>query len=94
MSPFFRLNNSCLLFNTTYFVFFLFITVAAINLVCYFTSWSQYWKSPGRFVTDDIEPDFCTHIIYAYAKISGNQITKYEWNDDGTYNSLRELKTR
>ncbi|XP_060545784.1 chitinase-3-like protein 1 [Pantherophis guttatus] len=68
--------------------------VSAINLVCYFTSWSQYREAPGGFVTDDIEPDLCTHIIYAFANISGNQITKYEWNDDTTYNNLRGLKTR
>ncbi|XP_007426461.1 chitinase-3-like protein 1 [Python bivittatus] len=68
--------------------------VSAFNLVCYFTSWSQYREAPGRFVTDDIEPGLCTHLIYAFANISGNQITTYEWNDESTYENLRELKTR
>ncbi|XP_026571412.1 chitinase-3-like protein 1 [Pseudonaja textilis] len=68
--------------------------VSAFNLVCYFTSWSQYREAPAGFVTDDIEPDLCTHLIYAFANISGNQITTYEWNDATTYNNLRGLKTR
>ncbi|KAG8132104.1 hypothetical protein E2320_009985 [Naja naja] len=68
--------------------------VSAFNLVCYFTSWSQYREAPVGFVTDDIEPDLCTHLIYAFANISGNQITTYEWNDATTYNNLRGLKTR
>lgn len=92
MSAFFRLNISC--FNKAYFVFFLFITVSAFNLVCYFTTWSQYREAPAGFVTDDIEPDLCTHLIYAFANISGNQITHYEWNDATTYENLRGLKTR
>ncbi|KAL7985303.1 hypothetical protein Chor_003873 [Crotalus horridus] len=68
--------------------------VSAFNLVCYFTSWSQYREAPAGFVTDDIEPDLCTHLIYAFANISGNQITHYEWNDATTYENLRGLKTR
>ncbi|ETE66627.1 Chitinase-3-like protein 2, partial [Ophiophagus hannah] len=68
--------------------------ISAFNLVCYFTSWSQYREAPAGFVTDDIEPDLCTHLIYAFANISGNQITTYEWNDATTYNNLRGLKTR
>ncbi|XP_070601501.1 chitinase-3-like protein 2 [Erythrolamprus reginae] len=68
--------------------------VSAFNLVCYFTSWSQYREAPGRFTTDDIEPDLCTHLIYAFANISGNQITTYEWNDANTYDNLVGFKTR
>ncbi|XP_061488231.1 chitinase-3-like protein 1 [Rhineura floridana] len=68
--------------------------VSTFKLVCYFTSWSQYLVSSGRFVPDNIDPNLCTHIIYAFANISGNQIVPTEWNDASTYETLNNLKTR
>ncbi|XP_028590006.2 chitinase-3-like protein 1 [Podarcis muralis] len=67
-------------------------SVSTSKLVCYFTSWSQYRETSGRFVADQIDPNLCTHIIYAFAKISGNQLEPGEWNDATTYGTLNQLK--
>ena len=42
--------------------------------VCYYTSNLQPEKVP---------PDLCTHIIYAFAKLEGNEIKTLEWGDVG-----------
>ncbi|XP_062997927.1 chitinase-3-like protein 1 [Elgaria multicarinata webbii] len=67
---------------------------STFKLVCYFTSWSQYRETSGRFIPDEIDPHLCTHIIYAFANIENNRIVRYEWNDDTTYTAINELKTR
>ena len=36
------------------------------------------------FTADDVDPFLCTHIIYAFGKVVGNNIDAYEWNDKGT----------
>nr|XP_008123688.1 PREDICTED: chitinase-3-like protein 2 [Anolis carolinensis] len=67
--------------------------VSTFKLVCYFTDWSQYHDGPGRFTPDDIDPDLCTHIIYAFANIRDNQIASKK-NDMRTYVSNRRLKAK
>ncbi|KAI8494146.1 Endochitinase 1 [Branchiostoma belcheri] len=52
--------------------------------VCYHTNWSQYRHGIGQFYPEDIDPSLCTHIIYAFAKMTNNQLQPYEWNDDST----------
>ncbi|KAH0618850.1 hypothetical protein JD844_018348 [Phrynosoma platyrhinos] len=68
--------------------------VSTFKLVCYFTNWSQYRETAGRFIPDDIDPDLCTHIIYAFASIKDNQVVTTEWNDMSTYESINNLKSR
>ncbi|XP_034978000.1 chitinase-3-like protein 1 [Zootoca vivipara] len=67
-------------------------SVSTSKLVCYFTSWSQYRETSGRFVADQIDPNLCTHVIYAFANISGNRLVPGEWNDATTYGTLNQLK--
>lgn len=53
--------------------------------VCYFANWAQYGPTPETiFFPDDIDPDVCTHLIYAFAKFSGNKLSPYEWNDQSS----------
>ena len=33
---------------------------------------------------ENVDPSLCTHIIYAFAKMSGNRLAPYEWNDENT----------
>lgn len=40
--------------------------------VCYLMSWAYRRKPVVRFTTNDIPPDLCTHIIYAFARIEEN----------------------
>ncbi|KAK7112091.1 chitinase-3-like protein 1 [Littorina saxatilis] len=68
------------------------------RIVCYHTNWSQYRPSGGKFFPDNIDPSLCTHVIYAFAKIAGNHLAAFEWNDDSTdwsvglYEKFQNLK--
>lgn len=54
------------------------------KVICYHTNWSQYRSGLGQFYPENIDPFLCTHIIYAFAKITNNELTPYEWNDLST----------
>ncbi len=51
--------------------------------MCYYTNWSGFRPSDGRFSIDDIDPNLCTHIIYSFAKVQGNDLATTEGNDPG-----------
>lgn len=60
------------------------VFVASPTVVCYYTNWAQYRNGPGRFYPENIDPNLCTHIIYAFAKLQNGVIAAYEWNDEST----------
>uniref|UniRef100_A0A8C4XYD0 chitinase n=1 Tax=Gopherus evgoodei TaxID=1825980 RepID=A0A8C4XYD0_9SAUR len=64
---------------------------SAYLLTCYFTNWGQYRPGLGKFKPDNIDPCLCTHLIYALAGMSNNQITTIEWNDVTLYKSFNGL---
>ncbi|XP_041955431.1 acidic mammalian chitinase-like [Alosa sapidissima] len=67
----------------------------ATDLVCYFTNWSQYRPAPGKYLPADVDPNLCTHLIYAFSVINdANELATYEWNDETLYQSFNGLKTR
>ncbi|XP_059487163.1 acidic mammalian chitinase-like [Neocloeon triangulifer] len=35
-------------------------------LVCYYSSWAYYRPSKGQFGVDKIDPNLCTHVVYAF----------------------------
>ena len=53
-------------------------------VVCYYTNWAVYRQGIGSFFVTDIDPNLCTHAIYAFATM--NEVT-YElevydlWSD-------------
>lgn len=61
--------------------------------VCYYTNWAQYRPAGGRFTIDNVDPNVCTHIIFAFTKL--NNITfemeTVEWNDGPMYKSVSEI---
>ncbi|XP_013404709.1 probable endochitinase [Lingula anatina] len=45
------------------------------KVVCYFTNWSTYRTGKDKFTPADIDPNLCTHIIYAFANIDVDGLT-------------------
>nr|KAG5694302.1 hypothetical protein BaRGS_032020 [Batillaria attramentaria] len=62
--------------------------------MCYFTNWVQYRPSPGTFSPADIPPALCTHILYAFARITPDTLTidKVDLNDFQLYPQVIGLK--
>lgn len=61
--------------------------------VCYFTNWAQYRISPMAFSAGDIDPFLCTHIIFAFSQLDGNNMTTEGYNDIDLYSRIIDLKT-
>lgn len=59
---------------------------------------SQYRPKVGKFVPEDIQPDLCTHIIFAFGWIKKGKISSLEANDEtkdgnpGLYERIMDLK--
>lgn len=54
------------------------------KVVCYFESWADYDKGNAKFVAEDINPNVCTHVNYAFAKLTNNSIQLEDPSLDGT----------
>ncbi|ESO03351.1 hypothetical protein HELRODRAFT_173643 [Helobdella robusta] len=52
--------------------------------VCYYTNWSQYRGGSGIFFPENIDPTLCSHIVFAFSQLVGNQLLPFEWNDEST----------
>ena len=57
---------------------------AGKRVVCYYTNWSQYRPDGGKFFPEDIDVNLCTHVVFAFAKITDNSLEAIEWNDEDT----------
>ncbi|XP_041364068.1 chitotriosidase-1-like [Gigantopelta aegis] len=66
------------------------------KVVCYFPNWYQYKADPYRYVPSSIDPHLCTHILYAFAKVTPDaiSITRYEPNDDAMIAQILALKNQ
>lgn len=43
-------------------------------MVCYFTNWAWYRPGEGKYTPDDIDASLCTHIVYGFAVLNGNNL--------------------
>ena len=68
-----------------YNVFFMLPGSFGMRRVCYYANWAQYRPGVGKYTPENIDPMLCSHIVYAFAKLNGqNHLIPYEWNDDNT----------
>ncbi|KAG7221560.1 hypothetical protein INR49_017091, partial [Caranx melampygus] len=71
------------------------VDISCSRLVCYFTNWSQYRPGEGKFMPSNVDPNLCTHLIYAFAGMNdAHELVTLEWNDDTLYKSFNGLKER
>lgn len=45
------------------------------KIVCYVEAAASYRKPPLTFTAEDIEPNLCTHLIYAFATLDPGDYT-------------------
>uniref|UniRef100_A0A673H7M5 Acidic mammalian chitinase-like n=1 Tax=Sinocyclocheilus rhinocerous TaxID=307959 RepID=A0A673H7M5_9TELE len=72
-----------------------FSSVTCSRLVCYFTNWSQYRAGTAKYLPENVDPNLCTHLIYAFAIVNyASNIAGSEWNDVALYSTFNALKNR
>lgn len=70
--------------------------VITISLV---TNWSVHRPGEGKFVPENIDPDLCTHIVYAYSVLDPETLTIKSSNpsidiDAGFYKRVTDLRQK
>lgn len=67
----------------------------AYKLVCYFTNWAHSRPGPASILPRDLNPFLCTHLIFAFASMSNNQIVANNLQDENVlYPEFNKLKER
>ncbi|XP_066157317.1 probable chitinase 10 [Euwallacea fornicatus] len=69
------------------------------KVVCYFTNWAWYRQGRGKYLPSNIDPDLCTHIIYGFAVLNGDELIikpHDTWADfdNKFYEKVTKLKTK
>jgi len=68
------------------------------QIVCYYTNWSQYRPKTGKYLPEDIDPELCTHVIFAFGWLKKGRMSSFESNDEskdgkvGLYDRIKNLK--
>ncbi|OWR42920.1 chitinase-related protein 1 precursor [Danaus plexippus plexippus] len=66
------------------------------KMICYYTNWSWYRPGLGKFTPEDIDPKFCTHIVYGFAVLGDDGLIKPHdpWADteNGFYERIVSYK--
>lgn len=45
------------------------------KIVCYFSNWAWYRPDTGKFIPEDINAHFCTHLMYAFTVLDPESLT-------------------
>uniref|UniRef100_A0A3Q3NIG8 Acidic mammalian chitinase n=1 Tax=Mastacembelus armatus TaxID=205130 RepID=A0A3Q3NIG8_9TELE len=72
-----------------------FVTSSSSRLVCYYNSLAENRAENGQFTISDIDPNQCTHLIFAFSDINdANKLVPNSATDLQRYQSFNGLKTR
>ncbi|XP_077943826.1 chitinase-3-like protein 1 isoform X3 [Gasterosteus aculeatus] len=68
---------------------------SSTRLVCYYNNVAANRAGNGMFTVSDIDPNLCTHLIYAFSGINDqNELVPSQSNDVQSYVSFNQLKGR
>ncbi|XP_034393735.1 acidic mammalian chitinase-like [Cyclopterus lumpus] len=71
------------------------ITASSSRLVCYYNSEADKRGGDGKFTISNIDPNKCTHLIYAFSDINNlNELVPSNASDLQRYALFNELKDR
>jgi chitinase len=72
---------------------FMVLSASAGNVVCYFASWTIYRPDNGKFTALDVDPNLCTHILYAFVGLreDGTVSVLDDWELTGLGNMTKIL---
>jgi chitinase len=77
---------------------FMVLSASAGNVVCYFASWTIYRPDNGKYTALDVDPNLCTHILYAFVGLGedGSVRVLDDWELTGLdeMNHLMSLKEK
>lgn len=63
-------------------------------MFCYITSWSQKRPGAGKFLPENIDPNLCTHVIYAFATLKDHKLTEGDEKDGEMYEKVIALREK
>uniref|UniRef100_A0A8D3AJE5 chitinase n=1 Tax=Scophthalmus maximus TaxID=52904 RepID=A0A8D3AJE5_SCOMX len=64
------------------------------RLVCYYNSLAENRAEDGKFTISDIDPNKCTHLVYAFSDINVNELVPKSTADQQRYLLFNGLKFR
>lgn len=70
------------------------VSASCCRLVCYYDSSAESREGDGRFTVEDIDPNKCTHLVFASSDIEECELVPFCQTDKQRYWALNELKTR
>lgn len=62
--------------------------------MCFYNSMAENRPAHGQFSISKIDPNLCTHLVYAFADIKENEIVPANLGDIGKYIDFNALKER
>lgn len=72
------------------------IASSEARVVCYFASWTIYRPGNGKFAAANVDPNLCTHILYAFVGLNedGSVMVLDDWEATGLHEieNLQALK--
>lgn len=62
------------------------------KVVCYFTNWAWYRQGKGKYLPSDIDADLCTHIVYGFAVLNGDQLIIKPHDSWADFDNSKKIK--